>query len=65
MNCFDIHFCRYVASKSNGAADFAIAMLVDAIFKGNGDYIQLLCAKVGHAENMRLAVSSLLKIGMA
>jgi hypothetical protein len=59
----DVHFCRFIAHRSALNGDVAMSLLIDAMAKGNGDYVGRLCGSVGHPFDMRRATSRMLAIG--
>lgn len=63
LNLLDKHFAKYIAEKSEGVTEKAFIMLVNAIAKGDGDYVCALCRDVGHPYDMVKTAQKLIEIG--
>lgn len=61
MSTFDCAVCAYIARKCSGDVEDIFCELVDAIGKGNGEFVTDLCAKLGCPGDMYSAAEAISK----
>lgn len=54
---FDLAFCKHIITESAGCAMTATGLMVDAIARGNLEFIQGICCKLEHCSDLNRAAS--------